>query len=202
MTKPLEWAGSCRGQIIEYGLAKMDSGATAVNITARVDEYWDTEEKAWKDCRTNESDKAIELEAEGAIWIIKKDGKINQSQAESLMQHADWDGKPTSIQNGSWKPTPCSFVVNKDTYKDESRFRISWLNDYNREPGASGNVSPEQAQELESQYGSQLRALAGNVARNDVPPPEGKPPAPTSAAPPGITPAEATAGAEGDDVPF
>lgn len=196
MPKPLNWAGNCRGQILEYGLAEMDSGATAVNITARVDEYWDAADKGWKDCR------AEMFETEGAIWIIKKDGKINQSQAESLMQHAGWDGKPTSIENGSWKPTPCSFVVNEDTYKDESRFRISWLNDYDREPGASGNVSPERARELETQYGSQLRALAGNVARNDVPPPEGKPSAPTPAAPVGITPAEATAGAEGDDLPF
>jgi hypothetical protein len=140
MSEPLKWAGSCRGQIIEYGLAEMDSGATAVNITARINEYWDTDENVWTDCRTNKSGEAIELETEGAIWIIKKDGKINQSQAESLMQHAGWDGNMTSIENGSWKPTPCSFVVNKDTYKDESRFRISWLNDYNREPGASGST--------------------------------------------------------------
>ena len=196
MSEPLKWAGTCRGQIIEYGLAEMDSGATAVNIVARVDEYWDTGDSSWKDCRTGK------LETEGAIWIIKKDGKLNQSQVESLVQCADWDGDIKSIENGNWKPTPCSFVVNKDTHKDESRFRVSWLNDYDREPGASGHVSPERAQELQTQYGSELRALAGNVARNNVSPPEGKPSAPSPMPPQGITPEEAVAELDDDDIPF
>ncbi len=184
MSEPLKWVGTCRGQIIEYGLAEMDSGATAVNIAARVDEYWDAkDEKIWKDCREGN------FETRGAIWIILKDGSLHQSKIDSLMKHTNWDGDIRSIVSGSWKPTPCSFVIQRDN-RDASKFLVAFVNAFDREPGPPANVSIERAQELQTQYGSRLRALAGNVARNDVPPPEGKPSDPSLTPPEEIPPAK------------
>jgi|GEM_PF-2511934 len=168
-------AGNFRGLITEYGLVQQQSGATAIWISARIDEAWDPENKEWVDCRE------YNIFATGDIYIIKKDGKINQSQAEALAKYAGWDMNLASVYGNSWVPTPSQFVVNSDTYKDKTRYRIEWVNAYDRTPGQrAGVVDLETAKVIEAQYGSQFRALAGNVKRNGDKP-TGKPSAPKPA---------------------
>lgn len=197
----LNWEGVCRGVITEHGLHEADSGAKAINIVAQVHDYYDRDMTdkgvpvGWTDCRGNE------WEVDGAIWIIKKDGSINQSQAEALMQHAGWDGNFAKLE--SWQPTPCAFTIQKDEYKNQVRYRIAWLNPYDAEPGGVTNVSPERAKELQNQYGSQFRALAGNVTRAATPAPQGAPATPAAPETP-KTPDTALAPGpmDNDDVPF
>lgn len=177
MSYQLQQAGTFRGTITEYGLFEPESGAVGVNIKASINEAWDSEAQSWVDWSE------YDLETEGTAWIVKKGGGINQKSTESLIQYAGWDGSIESITNGTWKPTPCAFVVNEDNYRDEVRYRIAFINDHDRAPGGGGNVSPDRAKELSMQYGAQLRALAGNVARNAAPP-AGKPKPPKAAKPP------------------
>ena len=192
MVKEMQWAGTCRGSIISYELGGSSSKAVPINVVARIDEYWDLAEQAWKDCRSHE------FEVGGALWVIKKDGSLNANQIEALAQHAGWDGDLTSIVHETWKPTPCAFTVQEDNYKDEARFRIAWLNDYERVPTA-GTISAEKAKALQNQYGSQLRAVVGNIARNSISPPsEG----PSPVASPSQSLAEEAKTVEGDDIPF
>lgn len=166
MPNDLNWAGNCRGQIIDYALWAAESGAIAVNITARIDECWQPSDQgdAWFNYCEHD------YVADGAIWIVKKDGNLNQRQVEALMKHCNWDGDLASIDEHRWEPTPCSFTTTEETYKDKARCRISWLNAYDAIPGVGGNVSPEKVQELCNRYGSSFRALAGNLARNAIPP--------------------------------
>jgi hypothetical protein len=177
MPNELEWSGTCRGQITEYALAEMKTGAVAINLTARVTEYWDEETGEWKDCSTGD------LETGGPVWIILKNGNINQPAAESLMKHAGWDGDLTSIENQRWEPTPCAFVVKIDNYNDEVRYRIGYINAFEAIPsGGSTAVSVDRITALQAQYGPQLRALAGSIEMNATPPPAAPPPAPSTPA--------------------
>lgn len=169
----LEWIGDVRGPIIAYGLQEATSGAKSIAITVHCEEYWDTDTSAWVKLEGN-------FKAEGNLWIIKKDGKLNENPIQSLMEHAGWDGDLTAIVQGTWKPSPVSVTIGEDKYKDEVRYRIQWMNGYGRQPVGVSNVSVDKAKAIQAQYGGQFRALLGNLKRPAT--------APASSAPPTLPP--------------
>ena len=130
MPQLVDRAGTFRGEIVEYGMFQTDSGATAVKIIARLDEFWDGE--AWVDWRE------YEMQASGKLWIIKTTGERVQRQIEALCRYAGWDGDPYFNQ-GRWEPSPCQFVITEEApneFHEETQFPISWLNAWERTPGA------------------------------------------------------------------
>jgi hypothetical protein len=164
MSQKCDRAGIFRCQIVEYGLYEPESGAVGVSVLARLDEVWNQETKEWENWRQ------YDVTADGTIWVIKKDGTINAQASESLIKSAGWNGSLEGCRDGTWQPTPCQFVVKEDDYNDDVRYRISFVNNYDRTPGAVGNVSADRAKALQTQYGAQFRALAGNANRNAAPP--------------------------------
>lgn len=180
MSNPLTEAGVFRGCITEYGLRDTESGAIGVTIRARIDDGWDSENKEWADWRP------YAIEAIGTLWIIKKDGTVNQLPTESLIKFAGWNGDIEAIGAGLWIPTECQFSVNEERpneYHEATQYRIAFINQYDRIPGAVGNVTPEKAKELQSRFGAQFRALAGSAAQNAAKPPTTKPKMPNAKAP-------------------
>ena len=149
--------GTFRGAIIEYGLNKGDrSESVGVALKIAIHDIWDDGAKQWLDWRQ------YQLEAEGTVWVVKADGTLNQAAINSLIDCADWDGKFVSIKEATWKPTLVQFNVVTDTYKDQTRFRIGFLDRYERIPGSMGNVDSAKAKDLDDKYGSMLRAMGGN----------------------------------------
>jgi hypothetical protein len=186
---PCDRTGNFRAEILDYGLKQMESGAVAVALHVLLTEMWDGEN--WLQWRE------YDMEAFGDVWIVKKDGALNDRQAKALINFAGWDASLASIADETWKPTPCQVEIAHDRYKDQDQYKISWVNDFNRVPGAGAlsNVDAGKLKELEARFGSPLRALQGNVKRNTASPSTKKPPSPPKAA--------ATAAvAAGDDIPF
>jgi hypothetical protein len=183
--------GWFRCRITDYGLEEAESGSVAVNFTAHLTEIWNADAKVW------EPWEEFQMEAPGAVWIIKKDGTANEKACESLMKNCGWDGSLSSVVNKTWELTPFQGEVKADTYKNVTRYRIEWLAPFGATPGAGAmnTVDDSKLKSLEAKYGSSLRALAGNVNRNKA---SGgtKPPAP----PPPAAVAPATRSADG--IPF
>lgn len=185
---PVDREGTFRGTISSYGLTEAESGAVGVNLKVTLTEWWNGEEwLPWTD---------YNMEADGAIWIVKKDGQINKLAAESLMKFAGWDGNIEAIAMETWAPCPCAVAVTQEEYKGIKRFRVSFINDHNRTPGAMSNVSGDKVKALQNRFGSQFRALTGNLNRNGapVPPPTTKPLAPP--------PPQFAQDGNGKDIPF
>lgn len=191
MPSAVDRPGVFRGQITDYGLSKYESGAIAVRVLARLDQYWgaavDGAEPEWIDWP------AGEMEADGNVFIIKKDKSINQNQVQSLMKATGWDGSIVSINSKAWQPEPCQFVINEEEYQGNVQRRISFVNEYDRVPGGMSVLDDSEAKALEAQFGGQIRALKGNAARNTEKA-KGKPPTPPK------KPAAAATGS--DDTPF
>lgn len=187
--------GDYRGIIVDYGVKDFDGGSVAIAVTARLDEYRDPETGEWTDWSP------YDIEAEGMIFVIKKDGQPNESQVEALVKHANWPGTLESAADKTWEPTQCQFSVEEDTYKGNTRFRISWINDWDS-VGGGAFASPEKVKQLANQHGAKLRALAGSFKRNTTAP-ASKAPAP-SAPPPKKAPptAEAPEATGEPDTPF
>lgn len=195
---PCDRTGTFRAEITAYGLRNADSGAVAVSLAVQLTEIWNGE--AWQDWRE------FAMEAVGDLWIIKKDGTLNKNSVNSLIDFAGWDGSLESVANQQWKPTPCQVQIGSETYKEETRFRIDFVNAFDRDPrNAVANVTPEKAKELANKYGSQLRALVGNRSRNAAPvaaasKPAAPPPVNRPASP--AMPSEAAQAVARGEVPF
>jgi hypothetical protein len=166
----LDREGDFRIEITSYGLYEADSGSVAVNLEANVLECWNPETQAWEDWRQ------YNVATTGSVWIVKKDGKPNEKGVESLIRCAGWNGRPTSITQENWRPKPCQASCKRDEYQGQVRFKIAFLNPWDRTPGGMGNVSPEKAKELELKFGSQFKAMHANFQRQEAGPPEGSQP--------------------------
>jgi hypothetical protein len=189
---PVDRKGIFRAEIVEYGLKEMDSGSIAVSLRCKLTDWWDGEKfEPWEQ---------YDMEASGDVWVVKKDGNANQNAAESLMRHAGWDASFSSIVNGTWQPTACQISVEEETYKNKVQRKIGFINAWDRIPGAMSNVDADGAKALEQRFGASMRALFGNVSRNQAAPASkpNAPPPPSAPAPM----APAMAGAPDDDIPF
>ena len=180
MANEVDRSGRFRGRITNYYLDEADSGAEAIAITVAFDQIY--HEGDWYDWTESNQ------EALGRIWVVKKDGKLNERQVRALIDHAGWDGSFTSVAQGEWQPTPCQVVVEEDAYRDQVRYRIAWVNAYDQAVGGGGNLSPDKVAALQAKHGAALRALAGTAKANAAPVPIEKPTRP--AAPSAPTPPE------------
>lgn len=197
MTQKIDREGTFQGLILEYGLREEKSGSLAVTVRARLDRIWDSETEIWQDWQE------YEMEADGFLYIIKKNGEPNNGQIESLVKFAGWDGTIASISESTWHPTPCQFSIEANEYQGKTTYRIAYINENNRIPGQLGNVSADKLKALEVKYGASLRAIAGSARMNAKPAADAKMPTPKNSAP--AKPAEpelAAAATTGNEIPF
>lgn len=193
MPTPIDRTGDFRGQIVWSAVKKYDSGAVAIHVVARVDGAWNYDTEEWEDWRE------YDMEAEGFLFVIGKNGAPNQTQVEALCKHAGWNGSYAAIAREEWKPPACQFSIEENTYKDKTSYRIAWLNAYGATVGPKG-LSPDEAKALDTQFGASMRAIIGNAKRNGNPP-TGKPKDPPEQAPP-LTAEQAKKEADERDIPF
>lgn len=178
MSTPVDREGTFRAEITEYGWSEMESGSKCVNLKVKLLEFYNKAEEEWQPWAQ------YDMEAEGSIYVVNKKGETLEKAVKSLAEFAGWDGDIESLVNNSWQPTKCAVVIQPNTYNNETKLKISFVNDYHRKPGAIGNASPESIKATQARYGSQFRAIAGNVKRNGSSAPTGGPVAPPPAPPP------------------
>lgn len=193
----LDREGTFRGQVTEYGCRKTDAGAIQLSVYADIEEQWDPELEQWVDWRQ------YQVEVYGDLNLVKKNGTVNKIQAQALVNHAGWNGEFTSLSQETWQATPCQFVVKQNTWNDNVRYKIEWINAYDRVPGAFTPLDADTAKALQNKLGGEMRALIGNVTRQKQKP-AGAPAAPPKASVPASTEDSTTtpAGSPTDDIPF
>lgn len=186
MPQEINQEGIFRGNIVQYALDRFTTGSTAVFLKVRIEEILSDGE--WFDWKEHE------FEALGKIFVIGKEGQLLEKACKSLIENAGWDGDLTAISENQWSPTPVQIVVGSEEYEGETRYKIKFVNSYDRMPG-NGSVSSDDAAALQAKFGSQLRAMAGGKGK-----PEAKK-APPKASPPKAAPPQAAASGS-DDIPF
>lgn len=195
---PVDREGQFRAKIIEYGIRTVDSGAIAVVLRAHLTEKWEGDQ--WIPWAEYQQD------ASGDVWVVKKNGEVSQDSAENLMRCTGWDGSFSSISNNTWQPTDCQVQISKDEYKGNVRYRINYVNAFDRDPaGGMAPIGDDKVRDLENRFGASLRAIRGNIMRNQPAAPaaaNGRPAAPP-APPVAAAPHPASAAARSaDGIPF
>ena len=116
----------------------------------------------------------------GDFYVIKSDGQINTPIVEQLAQSIRWNGDFNAV-NSDPPDIVVQITVKEDEYDGKIRYRAQWIN-----PGDFTQRSPaataEKVTELNSRYGSLLRAAAGAAKESKPGPATG--PLPTSEKPP------------------
>ena len=142
--------GQFRAKIVSYSLKEAASGAVGIHVKCLL-----TAEPGpsggWSDCD--------HMEADGDIWIIKKDGDTNDRAVESLINHAGWDGNLETIANQGWTPKPCSVTTQRNEYNGEVTYKIGFINAYDSKP----QMGKDRAAELQRKYGEKLHRLGGAI---------------------------------------
>jgi hypothetical protein len=186
---PVDREGFFRAEIIDYGMCEASDAASqsvGVTIKCHLSEMYDFGQEAWVDW-------PYDQEATGVLWVICKNGSINDTACKSLVQSAGWDGDFESISDKRWEPTPCQVQVKHQEYKGKSEFRIAYVNPLDKIPGAMGNLNTDKVKLLKSQHGAALRALTSTLKTNAALVAKGKPAAP-KAPPKAAAPASQPAG--------
>jgi hypothetical protein len=116
--------------------------------------------------------------AAGTLWIIKKDGSINENAAETARDVLGWDGDFDHVEGTQLRM--CQFTVKGEEYKEKMRYRIEWFNPYEFSPGPRA-VDAGQLSKLKTTHGAKMRAFFGQ-RKSAAPAPAGKPAPPPPAA--------------------
>jgi len=95
-----------------------------------------------------------------------------------------WSGNVEELVEGAgWVPKPCQITVDYETFDQQTRLKVNWINEW--ESAGGGGLKVVDAggvKALAAKHGAKLRAIAGNLARN-------APKAPASPPPPANNPA-------------
>jgi hypothetical protein len=188
--------GSFRGKIVEYGMKEFASGTVAIKFKAELTEIYDFGNKCWEPWGE------YQMEVFGDVFVVKKDGTLNEDAIKSLVDNAGWNGSFHSVEDKTWEPVPCQFSVKRSDHNGKTYFNASFINAFDSVPGGTmPKLDEGKVKSLDTRFSAQLRALVGNKMRNqDSPTANSKPPAPPAAKPEAVA---AAASKPGDDgIPF
>lgn len=176
----IDRTGIFRAELTECGVREPKPGAKSIMLGTRFKIIEALEDGEWVDWTE------YDVEAFGDFNIIKKDGTINEG---SCTQLRDVLGLNHDFEmNGDGHK--CQITVKADTYEGKTKFRASWLDDWDRE-GGTGIKSAENPSNVLAPVQSQLKAFFGAKAVT-TPAPTKAPP--TAKAPPSGPPKAAPSG--------
>lgn len=119
----------------------------------------------------------------GAVWLVKKDGTINENAVKQLKEALGWDGDWNKLDGADHKWPDFQVDVQADTYNGKTTFKGTWLHHFEADPSQRGGkaMEPGEKKSLAAKYQAQTRAICG-VKQSGAPGPKGKPPAPAKKA--------------------
>lgn len=123
----------------------------------------------------------------GDYFVVKRDGSPNVGTVQQLSASLGWQGSLKLVQATPNQPPACvvQITVKEEAYNGKTFFKAGWMNpeDYVPTQGGADDATVEQ---LESRFGSGLRAAATGKPAAEKPARKAKAPPPVSA----------------DDIPF
>lgn len=164
-------AGNFRAEIIEYGMKEFQSGAVAVQIKVALKEIWNHDEETWEPWED------YGMEAFGSIFVVGKEGNLNERGVKSLVNNAGWDGDFNSIANRTWEPALCQVNIKAEVYNNVTTYKVAFVNHFDSVPGTMGMLDEDKVKDLAARFGASARSIASQAKANRLPQ-TSKPPAP------------------------
>lgn len=161
MTVRLDNAGIYKARPLTWTIFKSEkSKSVGINICFLVTHSLDGDEwVSWAE--------AEEHNVYGTYYVIGKNGDVNMTACEQLVESMGWDGSLDSIAG----PVPSVIVqitVKGEEYNGKTTYKAGWMNPEDFVPTAGGATADEVA-DLSKSYGSLLRGAAASIAKKAKP---------------------------------
>lgn len=151
----LDKAGTFKARPFDWSVQpSKENKGVAISVGFIIEEEYDFESKTWLSWRETDA-----YTTRGWWYIVKKDGGINKSAIQQLVESMGWDANLNSIL-GEPPDLLVQIVVKKENYKGEDRYKVGWMSPEDAVPGAFG-ASEAEVVDLQSRFGSMLKAVAG-----------------------------------------
>lgn len=157
-TEPADRAGTFRAEIIQAYPQAAQSGSWGIYLCVGLTEKLEGAEwEAWEEfCQYSQ----------GAVWIIKKDGTVNEKPSASFAEATGYAGQTDSQQiAAALVGKKVQVSVKADEYNGNVSYKVNWVSPYESEGGG----------EIDDKQKSTLRAFFGS---NAPPPPKAPAPEP------------------------
>lgn len=178
MATILDRPGVFKAQPVNWEVSpSRDSQSVAIKIQLSILAQWDGSEwQSWADYE--------EHFVTGWWYVIGKNGQVNQTAVDQLVESLRWNGDVDNLRRDPPKAV-VQVTVKEDTYNSKTTYKASWMTPEGVIPGAP-SASPEDVAAVKTRYGSLLRAAAAGAAKKAgiAPAAPGKPPAAAQSRPP------------------
>lgn len=179
---PCDREGRWKGVVTSAAVKQFTSGAVGLSLVVSLDQQQSG--NGWADWSE------YQMDAEGTIFIVLKDGNPNDRAVESLRDTFAWDGDIRKL-DGRLVGMPLQFTTQSDVYKGQERFKIGFINHVDSTGLGTQAADEATLTVLQNQYGPKLAQIAKSKPMPPPPKRVAPPSAPAAVVPPGD-----------DDTPF
>ena len=161
MSQPVNREGTFRVEPVDWHTSRSQTGAMSLVVNYLITAQFDPETKSWVDWSK------YDMGIVGWHYLIQKNGSLNERTVENVIQALGWSGVFTDLSLESTKLTRCQIEIKNETYNGTTSLKVKWINKWDSVPGGN-TASDDDLKGFDTQFGAQLRAMRGNVARNEV----------------------------------
>ena len=176
MGNMIDRVGTFRGYPVSSGMGASSGGFPQFLAKLEAAEYWDAENEEWMDWTQYE-----EREITAYLVLMGKEGKPFKHCGQ-LMKALGWSGRTfAELNDTDYSEVPIQFRVEENTYKDNTRLQVAWVDHADAVPGRTvEKLDATGVKKLDAQFAKGLKALGGGPV---ISKPSSKPaPAPKAAA--------------------
>lgn len=155
MSDTVQQEGLFRGFILTWGLKEFDSGSICAKMKVQLTEAMiDGEWVDWSDAG---------LSVWGDIWVVGKDGNLNERNCNDLIRSVGWDGDFDTVVKGDLNGlNQFQLRVKCETGRDGvDRYEIAYLREYNYIPCCS-KIEDDTVRKIQRKFKGKLAALASS----------------------------------------
>lgn len=142
---------------IDWGISETSGGYPQFQMSLIAKEYWDQDEKVWIDWSQYEENEIIAY-----LVLVGGEGKplLNCQQIQKAL---GWSGESFSeLANGDYSQTMIQGRVEEQTYQDNTRLKIVWIDHVDAEPGRTvQKLDVDDVKKLDAKYAVALKNLSG-----------------------------------------
>lgn len=185
-------AGIFQAIPLEWAIKETTNKAIQASIKFHITASWNDVESRWDDWSQYEQHTTW-----GNFVLITKDGNLNSTVYQRIMDTLGWDGDITTFDAGEWNRVLVQITVKPNMYNNNMTYRADWIDRGDKVPVMQSNVDDGSKRAVMAKHGSAIRALnaALNKANGSAPvngaPVSAAPVAPRPASPPSAAPATA-----------
>lgn len=160
--------GTFKARVVDYGMSNSKTGTPQFEIEFAITSFYNNGD--WEDWTD------YGIQTRGWFYPFTKQGKLNDTTVDQLMDSLGWDGLSiSSLEKGDFAGMTVQINIKEDNYNGNTKLKVSWMNPEDYKPGIP-KLENAKVGQLSSQFDQMLRARNGKKGASPAAPSTKKPP--------------------------